>query len=155
MGSLVKQLVLADRRGFAELEACWVNHCPNEDIGISNSISAKHRCELFRDILRYFDNIYFVVDALDKCGDGRLNIMCLLTGLNVTKNGNIKTILASRPEPDIERYLADFMKLSIAAHRNDLELYVHSKIECRLRENPIFTWNQELSLGNMPTRSAM
>ncbi|TGO46013.1 hypothetical protein BCON_0350g00090 [Botryotinia convoluta] len=144
LGSPVKQLALAGRRGFAELEACWVNHCPDEDIGISNSVSAEHLCELLRDISRYFDNVHLVVDALDECGDGRLNIVRLLTGLNATKDGNIKIILASRPEPDIERYLVDFKKLSIAAHRNDLELYVHSKIECRLREYQKFTWNQEL-----------
>ncbi|KAF7958419.1 hypothetical protein EAE96_001967 [Botrytis aclada] len=128
LGSLVKQLVLADRRGFAELEA----------------LSAEDLCTLLRDISRYFDNVHLVVDALDECGDGRLNILRFLTGLNTTKDGNIKIILASRHEPDIERYLVDFTKLSIAAHRNDMELYVHSKIECRLRENPMFTWSQEL-----------
>ncbi|TGO09358.1 hypothetical protein BTUL_0168g00050 [Botrytis tulipae] len=162
LGSLVKQLVLADRRGFAELEPCWVNYCPDEDIGISNPISAEHLCELLRDISRYFDNVHLVVDALDECGDGRLDLVRLLTELNATKDSNIKIILASRPEPDIERCLVDFIKLSIAAHRNDLELYVHSKIECRLREDQNFIWNQELieeiaqrPLGDMPTRSAM
>ncbi|TEY66759.1 hypothetical protein BOTCAL_0133g00170 [Botryotinia calthae] len=144
LGSLAKQLVLADRRGFSELEACWANHCPDQDIGISNSISAENLCELIRDISCYFDTVHLVVDALDECGDDRLNIVRLLTGLNATKDGNIKIILASRPELDIERYLVDFTKLSIAAHRNELELYVHSKIECRQREDPIFTWNQEL-----------
>ncbi|KAF7919569.1 hypothetical protein EAE99_008421 [Botrytis elliptica] len=144
LGSLVKQLVLADRRGFAELEACWVNCCPDEDIGISNPISAEHLCELLRNISRYFDNVHLVVDALDECGDGRLDIVRLLTELNATKDSNIKIILASRPEPDIESHLVDFTKLSIAAHRNDLELYVHSKIECRLRETQKIPWNQEL-----------
>ncbi|TGO35056.1 hypothetical protein BHYA_0172g00190 [Botrytis hyacinthi] len=144
LGSLVKQLVSADRRGFAELEACWVKYCPDEDIGISNSISSEHLCELLWDISCYFSNVHLVVDALDECGDGRLDIVRLLTGLNATKDSNIKIVLASRPEPEIERYLVDYTKLSIAAHRNDLELYVHSKIECRLRENPMFIWSQEL-----------
>ncbi|TGO59440.1 hypothetical protein BOTNAR_0162g00220 [Botryotinia narcissicola] len=144
LGSLVKQLVLADRRGFAELEACWVNSCPDEDIGISNPISTEHLCELLRDISRYFDNVYLVVDALDECRDGSLDIVRLLTELNATKDSNIKIILASRLEPDIERYLVDFIKLSIAAHRSDLELYVDSKIERRLRETQKVIWNQEL-----------
>ncbi|KAF7902945.1 hypothetical protein EAF00_002847 [Botryotinia globosa] len=144
LGSLVKQLVLADRRGFAELEACWVNYCPNEDIGISNTVSAERLCELLQDISRHFDTVHLVVDALDECGDGRLDIVRLLTELNATKDSNIKMILASRLEPDIERYLVDFTKLSIAAHRNDLELYVHSKIERRLRETQKVIWNQEL-----------
>ncbi|TGO80148.1 hypothetical protein BELL_0014g00180 [Botrytis elliptica] len=143
LGSLVKQLVLADRRGFAELEACWVNCCPDEDIGISNPISAEHLCESLRNISRYFDNVHLVVDALDECGDGRLDIVRLLTELNATKDSNIKIILASRPEPDIESHLVDFTKLSIEAHRNDLELYVHSKMEC-LRETKKIPWNQEL-----------
>lgn len=145
LGSLVKQLVLADRSGFAELEACWVNYCPDEDIGISNPISAEHLCELLQDVSRHFDTVHLVVDALDECGDdGRLDIVRLLTELNATKDSNIKIILASRPEPDIERYLVDFIKLSIAAHRNDLEFYVHSKIECRVRETQKITWTQEL-----------
>ncbi|KAF7911337.1 uncharacterized protein EAF01_002844 [Botrytis porri] len=125
LGSLVKQLVLADRRGFAELEACWVNYCLDEDIGISNLISVEHLYELLRDISRYFDNVSLVVDALDECGDGRLDIVRLLTKLNATKDSNIKMILASRSGPEIERYLVDFTKLSIAVHRNDLELYAH------------------------------
>ncbi|KAF7888033.1 uncharacterized protein EAF02_002574 [Botrytis sinoallii] len=104
----------------------------------------EHLCELLRNISRYFDNVHLVVDALDECGDGRLDIVRLLTELNATKDSNIKIILASRPEPDIESHLVDFTKLSIAAHRNDLELYVHSKIECRLRETQKTPWNQEL-----------
>ncbi|KAF7943800.1 uncharacterized protein EAE97_005870 [Botrytis byssoidea] len=144
LGSLVKQLVLADRRGFAELEACWVNYCPDEDIGISNPISTEHLCELLRHISRYFYNVHLVVDALDECRDGRLDIVRLLTELNATKDSNIKIILASRLEPDIESYLVYFIRLSIAAHRDDLELYVHSKIELRLRETQKVIWNQEL-----------
>ncbi|KAF7864011.1 hypothetical protein EAF04_006976 [Stromatinia cepivora] len=79
-----------------------------------------------------------------ECGHSRSNTVRLLTGLNATKDSNIKIILTSRPEPDIERHLEDFEKLSIAAHRNDLELYVHSELECRVREERLFIRDQNL-----------
>lgn len=53
--------------------------------------------------------------------------------------------MTSRPEPDIERHLADFAKLSVAAHKSDLELYVHSEMERRVREERLFTGSQKLT----------
>ncbi|EDN96101.1 hypothetical protein SS1G_12307 [Sclerotinia sclerotiorum 1980 UF-70] len=144
LGSLVKQLALADRRGFAELENYWVDHCPNKDIGPSSRISAEQLCHLLQDISRYFDNVHLVIDALDECGDSRSNTARILAKLNASKDSNVKIILTSRPEPDIEQYLAGFARVPISAHRNDLELYVHSEMQRREDNDLLFIEDQKL-----------
>ncbi|KAI9648079.1 hypothetical protein NHQ30_002708 [Ciborinia camelliae] len=144
IGSLVKQLALADNRGFAKLETAWDDYCSRRDMALSKAVSTEQLCSLLRDISHYFDNVHLIIDALDECGHGRSRIVELLTELSAGDNSNIKIILTSRPEPDIERHLSEFIKVSIEANRSDLELYVHSEMEVRLRDERLIIRDQKL-----------
>ncbi|CAD6442158.1 d858b052-60d5-4555-b1b9-452c7d9a4e3d [Sclerotinia trifoliorum] len=98
---------------------------------VSGSKSTEQLCHLLQDISRYFNNVHLIIDALDERGDSRSNIARILAELNASKDSNVKIILSSSPEPDIEQHLADFVSVPIIAQRNDLELYVHSEMQRR------------------------
>ncbi|QSZ37581.1 hypothetical protein DSL72_008679 [Monilinia vaccinii-corymbosi] len=113
-------------------------------MGLSKSISAENLCELLKNISLYFNNVYLVIDALDECGDVRSNIVRLLAELNASQDSNIKILLTSRPETDIEFHLVGFEKVSIAAHKDDLELYVHLEIARHVRDERLSIGDQKL-----------
>ncbi|TGO47935.1 hypothetical protein BOTNAR_0500g00020 [Botryotinia narcissicola] len=89
-------------------------------------------------------NINIIVDALDECGDGRSKVMEFLAQLATDEYNNIRIILTSREEFDIERYLIDFKKVSVAADKSGLRLYVHAELTSRLKDESFIVISESL-----------
>ncbi|KAF7883227.1 uncharacterized protein EAF02_005147 [Botrytis sinoallii] len=139
LGSLIKQLSLSNQRCLLKLESFWKQQCSDKFGGQDalNSATSEQLCNLIRDMSSCVDNINIIVDALDECGDGRSKVVELLSQLTTDEYNNIRVILTSREEFDIEHYLKDFKKVSIAADKSDLRLYVHAELKRRLDDNSL------------------
>lgn len=109
-----------------------------------NSNTPEQLCDLLRDMSSCVDNINIIVDALDECGDGRSKVVELLAQLATDEYNNIRVILTSREEFDIERYLKGFKKVSIIADKSDLRLYVHAELASRLENKSLIVTNESL-----------
>ncbi|TEY71202.1 hypothetical protein BOTCAL_0099g00290 [Botryotinia calthae] len=79
-----------------------------------------------------------------ECGNERSKVVELLAQLVTDEHTNIRVILTSREEVDIERYLKYFKKMSIAADKSDLRLYVHSELARRLKDESLILINKSL-----------
>ncbi|MCJ1383435.1 Ankyrin repeat domain-containing protein 44 [Xylographa soralifera] len=128
--SLAKQFALQDSQSLDELRTFYSAHVPEK--GPAKSLKEKELCSLIQNITRRFDNSLVIVDGLDECTGDRLLVVELLSSLNNHAN-NIKTLFASRDEPDIRQCLEDYTQVSIAAQGTDLILYVAAEIEERTR----------------------
>jgi hypothetical protein len=144
LGSLVKQLALTNKRALKAVGEYWERHSVHESLNTQVPISAEQLCDLLRSLSAYFDNIHIIVDALDECGDPRAKVVEHFASLNTEKDCNIKLLLASRAEPDIERVLQNFAHSSIVANKMDLKLYVHSEMERRLRDDTLNVQSETL-----------
>ncbi|TGO44010.1 hypothetical protein BCON_0659g00040 [Botryotinia convoluta] len=147
--SLIKQLSLSNQRCLLKLENFWKQQ-RSDKIGGQESLDSttpEQLCDLIRDMSSYVGNINIIVDALDECGDGRSKVAELLAQLATGEHTNIRVTLTSREEVDIERYLKDFMKASIAADKSDLRLYVHSELARRLEDESLIVINESLKQG--------
>lgn len=90
---------------------------------------------------KYHRKIYCVIDALDECEDPQGQLCSLLSNMILRRNKTstqtvptLKILISSRPsEGHIERNLKGFLNWNLHANKQDLDLYVHS----RLAELPV------------------
>jgi hypothetical protein len=89
-----------------------------------------------------FSKIFIVIDALDEIPN-RSGIAGFLTGLSLW-SGDVKVLVASRRENDLEEAFAFFGKLTIDSIniRTDIERYVKSRISR-------FRWHDVPDLGDI------
>lgn len=86
-----------------------------------------------------YDRVYLAIDGLDECGS---NVVEALQALKkVAKCRQVSAAFFSRNEPDIMEELGHTQRIEIAAHTEDLELYVLAQMEARKK------------LGNLAVRS--
>jgi len=134
LGSLARQLIVQDERGFAQLSEFIKDHTAND--GTSRNHTPEELCELIRKLSKHSQTTLIIVDGLDEIANGRADVAKLLGSLN-TRDGLIKTLFASRLDIDIGYQLEDYFQISIAAMSSDLRLYVASEIERRTRERKL------------------
>ncbi|KAF7510128.1 hypothetical protein GJ744_007027 [Endocarpon pusillum] len=118
LGSLVKQFILQDETkvAFEALRVCYHNHQdPSPRLAKPEKL---------------LELLHAVVSS------NRLKAIELLQCIN-QPHGSIRTLFASRCEIDIEECLDDYERVSIAARRSDLELYVASEIEIRTKRKQL------------------
>ena len=80
--------------------------------------------------------IYCVIDALDECEDPQGELCSLLSKISLRRDSMyahtvpaLKILISSRPsEGHMERNLKDFPRWNLHANKQDLDLYVHSKL---------------------------
>ncbi|KAL1619009.1 hypothetical protein SLS54_006859 [Diplodia seriata] len=137
LGAIACQLARQDasQRCFALLQdyhkAC---HPPERP---ASSPKTSMLLGLIRDMSICFDEVSIVVDALDECGNNRTEVVESLAGLNDGALSNIRTAFLSRDELDIRMILEDFMHIPIAAHSEDLKIFVAEEIEARIRKKKL------------------
>ncbi|KAH9208786.1 hypothetical protein DL95DRAFT_345079, partial [Leptodontidium sp. 2 PMI_412] len=148
LGSLARQLIVQDERGFAQLSEFIEDHTAND--GTSRTHTPEELCELIRNLSKYSQTTLIIVDGLDEIANGRADVTKLLGSLN-TMDGLIKTLFASRLEIDIGYQLEDYFQVSIAAMSSDLRLYVASEIERRTRERKLRIQDRSLNEHIMKT----
>jgi hypothetical protein len=86
---------------------------------------------ILRKMLRLFQSISIIVDGVDECRDPA-TVTEALTSI-AGESHNVRLLIFSRHEADIEPFLDDFHQISIAAESQDLRLYVPAEIEKRTR----------------------
>ena len=107
---------------------------------------------VFLAIIRQFDHVFFVLDALDECTLDQRKDLCefLLSIANnpstSTNEGTLKLLVTSRKEPDIEQAFHQksipTVEIDAAKVDKDIKIYVKAEIELRLQ-------NRSLRLKNM------
>lgn len=128
LGVIAQQLAKQDEEAYEFLAQFYDTHNPSE------ASSLPYTSEDLRDLIlkigTLFENVMVLVDGLDECGERMSEVTELLSDLSQTKS--IKTLLLSRDEQDIRRFLGGDDQISIAAQSGDLRLYVFAEIEKRM-----------------------
>jgi NACHT domain len=90
---------------------------------------------IFRDMIsdEYHDRIYCLLDALDEFESGITDLLeriqRLFSSVPVTKRPSIKFLVTSRQKKNITRSLANAEALSLKAHCDDIQRFIHAKLE--------------------------
>ncbi|KAF7947341.1 uncharacterized protein EAE97_004590 [Botrytis byssoidea] len=137
---------LSNHRCLLKLQSFWKQQCSEKFGGQDalNSNTPEQLCDLIRDMSSCVDNINIIVDALDECGDGRSKVVEFLVQLATDEYNNIRVNLTLREEFDIECYLIDFKKVSVAADKSNLRLYVHAELTSRLKDESLIVISESL-----------
>lgn len=110
-------------------------HRPDPDnVGRHSRPSLQELKSLLFRMSSVFDEVSIVVDALDECKQPRQTSK-LLADLATKQSSNIKVILVSREDPQIETHLGSFDKVSISAQSSDLRLFVSAQIQERTEDS--------------------
>ncbi|KAL0260232.1 hypothetical protein SLS55_003916 [Diplodia seriata] len=144
LGAIACQLARQDesQRNFALLQDYYTAcHPPDKP---PSAPKASILVGLIQDMRNSFDEVSIVVDALDECGNNRTEVMESLAGLNDGTLSNIRTAFFSRDELDIRIILEDSMHIPIAAHSEDLKIFVAEEIEARIRKKKLRIKNPAL-----------
>lgn len=120
-----------------ELEAFYDNHYLNASKPGCNELEG-----VLMQVLKYFERVFLVLDALDECRDQRkefLEVLGKIVSPVTTDRGIVKLFITSRKERDIERALKTFPTIEIEAKRvdKDIELYVTSLLQEHRRDGTL------------------
>ena len=114
-----------------------LNEVYDQHYGNHSQPGSQELQDLFLAIVREFNSVFFVLDALDECKLDQRKELCeffagmveLSTG---TSHGLLKLFVASRKELDIERAFErnSFPRVEVEAKKvdSDIELYVNAQI---------------------------
>lgn len=147
LGSLVKQFALQDERSLLKLEAFHDEHNPKG--APPHNVSALELCSLIKTMTSHLQYVMIIIDGLDEIESDRTGTLEMI--LSLTKDGNIKTLFASRDEVDIRNCLKEYVGISIAAQSGDLRLYVAAEIETRTSRQQLGIRDPELKEHIMKT----
>lgn len=90
---------------------------------VEYSKSVKNLKQILEEVIRIFGKrVFVVIDALDECKDRKSeDLLAALQGL-VESDLNIKIILASRPETDIEEFMQDISRVEVNQGSNSVDI---------------------------------
>ena len=82
----------------------------------------------------HYKSVTIVIDALDECDNTRMALLETLTQLTYNPKRIVKTLVASRNDPDIDAHFSKVPNLTITATDNapDIERFVEKEIGSRL-----------------------
>ena len=130
LGSLAYQLI-------RQSEACFEKAKAFHDARYSgNNVRPSYRPTELRDFILQmcstFDRTMIVVDGLDECDKNTTMVVELLSSLSKSDISTVQTLFLSRDEIEIRETLIEYTRLSIAADKGDLQLYVAAEIATRM-----------------------
>ena len=113
---------------------------------------------LFLAIVRQFNSMFLILDALDECTLDQREELCkffsdiiesnISSTKATTQRGIVKLFVTSRKEPDIERIFQQksFPRIEIEAAKvdSDIAVYVQAQIESRLKDGRLVLRNMAL-----------
>lgn len=88
--------------------------------------------DILQLVIKGFDHVYIMVDALDECAD-RSSALRFIEMMTSFELDNLHLLLTSRPEPDIKRSLARIARLQTVlfedkAVRHDIAAYLDKQL---------------------------
>lgn len=143
--ALAGQMAMKNERSFVLLKDYY------EQLNSPNQMERQPKIEelfkLIQEIASNFDNVRIIVDGLDECGDDMAVAAQWLHKLVCAPYATISLALLSRKEQPIrDVFEADdsYDHIEITAHTEDVEKYVQSEIEERMRNRRLRIRNPEL-----------
>ena len=130
LGSLAYQLIRQSEACFEKAEAFHDVHYSREHV--STSYRPTELRDFILQMCSIFDRTMIVVDGLDECGKNTTIVVELLSSLSKSDISTVQTLFLSRDEIEIREILTDYTRLSIAADKGDLQLYVAAEIATRM-----------------------
>ncbi|KAI0191306.1 hypothetical protein F4808DRAFT_453693 [Astrocystis sublimbata] len=135
LGALASQLARQDEAAFNDLQEYYDSLHP------SASLPRPLDSEELRDIIikmsENFDQVLIVVDGLDECADRTDDVVMALLELSQFAD-RVTMALFSRQLVEISQRLEnDFKEIVIAAHTEDITLYVGAEIESRIAQGKL------------------
>ncbi|KAI1413183.1 ankyrin repeat-containing domain protein [Hypoxylon sp. FL1857] len=131
LSSLASQIARQNEEAFQILEEYYeelrsYKHLPGDP-------SPDRLLDVLARMSSFFDQVFVVVDGLDECDIHIEEVVENLLELSTRRSdGIITTALLSRDELQIRLQLeADFKHVDVAAHTEDIQLYVASELEKR------------------------
>ncbi|KAL8906512.1 MAG: hypothetical protein Q9207_001998 [Kuettlingeria erythrocarpa] len=119
--SLLKQLVQEQEEVPNRLRELYERHYQQNSTPTPEEIS-----EVTRIIIDAYDNVFFVVDALDECSDEiRWGLLEFLRQFQ----SSAQIMITSRSLDSIGEELEGFELIEIKAHRSDIELFIDDQIQ--------------------------
>nr|APC57603.1 hypothetical protein [Pestalotiopsis fici] len=135
LGAIATQLAWQNESAFAKLKQYHNEIKPRQGMQLRPKAEDLH--EVIIEESEAFDRILLVVDGLDECGDNAEIVSRVLSRLN-QDIPNLSSALFSRDEPGIRDVLQDqFDQIDIAAHSEDISLYVGAELEKRIEQRQL------------------
>lgn len=143
LGAIASQLARQKSEAFAILEAYYVNLHPSK--GLEKTPDAVELRAKIGQMSKVFTRTIIILDGLDECGDFTEEVVEFLFEL-ATDYDNISMALFSRDHENIRMILQDdFEHIPIAAHIDDIKLFVCAELDRRIR-------TKHLHLGSVAIR---
>jgi hypothetical protein len=134
LSSLAVQIAKHNEAAFSHLVELFEKCHP--ETGVSVPLGISDFAEGVRLMASCFEDVSIIIDGLDECGDRTSDVLSTLTSLASVDSSNIRTLLFSRNEHAIQQLLhEEYSHMEIAAHTEDLELYVAAELESRQRKH--------------------
>ncbi|KAJ9130936.1 Ankyrin repeat protein [Coniochaeta hoffmannii] len=125
LGAVASQLARQKDEAFGVLQDYYHELHPQNGLK-KNPDPSELRARIIK-MSQLFDQVIIIVDGLDECGDNTDDVVEVLSELGEYTTG-MSMALFSRDHDSIRGYLqADFEHLEIAAHTDDVRLYVKKK----------------------------
>ncbi len=119
--SLLKQLVQEQEEVPYGLRELYERHYQQNSTPTSEEIS-----EVTRIIIDAYDNVFFIVDALDECSDEiRWGLLEFLRQFQ----SSTQVMITSRSLDSIGEELENFKLIEIKVHRSDIELFIDDQVQ--------------------------
>lgn len=132
LSSIAAQLARQNEDAFTYLEELYNSTC-HDDAGHG----ILEMSELVKIVVLQtstFEDVSMIVDGLDECSSRATEAVSSLLHLCSDTGSNVRVILLSRAEYEIDELLHEtFFHVDIAAQSEDLKLYVESQIDSRER----------------------
>jgi len=122
------QLALQNSGAFSVLETYYSELHQENRLPLARET---HRLSaILLEMLAFYDRSFIVIDGLDECGENVGSVLDVLK--RVSDNPQVSMALFSRAEQDIREELEDeFTHIEIAAHTEDIELFVLAQMNER------------------------
>ena len=130
--SLIKHAAVQNEQSFDNLTEFIDLHRQEENLRSPPDLPQLQN--LFLRMTSHYETFYLVIDALDEYTDtNRYQLLNVLNEIRERSPG-LRIICTSREEADIKTALEQYSKVRVRAEASDLEIYVASEIELRLRD---------------------
>ncbi|KAF3929752.1 hypothetical protein ABW19_dt0202017 [Dactylella cylindrospora] len=134
VGTLLRQIIERNLESFSILDDYRTKYKDE-----FRNLTFDQALELTTGLSDFFATTILVVDGLDESeGNDRGEILKFLSTLGGSPHGSIKVIATSRRHYDIQKMLAQFLNISIAARSTDVQLFVAAELEKRLKSEVEF-----------------
>lgn len=132
LGAIAVHLAQQNEAAFLKLQKYHDKIKPR--LGIRHTPDADDLYEVIIDESEEFDRIFLVIDGLDECGDDTEHVCKVLSDL-ARDISNMSSALFSRDEEAIrDNFQGQFDQIPIAAHAEDISLYVGAELDKRIEQ---------------------